>query len=143
MNRIKPQVTSFTAKVKRTKDAASADKIHVFATIKTNFTATVVKFSQKHLYTLRMVDNAGDAFNLLKYDIYLIPSLDEDASEQMVQHENLFKLEKEDGVQFEFDEEENSLFMMEVKIQGTRPEGTKRRVITYEDCDEIDEAMGY
>ncbi|MEM6684543.1 MAG: hypothetical protein AAF617_02010, partial [Bacteroidota bacterium] len=43
------------------------------------------------------------------------------------------------GVSYQFDRDENSLLLIEVSFDGTRPDGTKRKVITYEDTDEIDD----
>lgn len=53
-----------------------------------------------------------------------------------------FEITKGTDVQFEFDDDTNSILVVEAKIKGIRPDGTKRKVVTYEDTDEIDETIG-
>ena len=120
----------------------SSNRIHVDVSIETIFeNLEIAKFSSKDITNLKTEGN--EPLNILLFRINLVPR-DGDLGVTGVIPEPLsgeFKIEKGKDVQFEFDNDENSILIIEAKISGTRPDGTKRKVITYDDCDEIDEAV--
>jgi hypothetical protein len=128
-------------KVEREKNKKSTDKIHIEVEVKTIFeNLTVAKFSPKDITNLKT--DGKEPLNILRFCINLIPRGDNlivaKIPEPLIGE---FEIIKSKDVQFVFDDDANSILVVEAKIIGTRPDGAKRKVITYEDSDEIDEAI--
>lgn len=134
-------IESFIVKVARDKNADTTENLHVTATIKTFFENVKIEpFSKTNLYNFTIVDNAGDKSQLLKLDIYVILPTKIVKSTELFEHKNIYKFNKNEAADFEFDAGKNSVFLIEAKIKAknSKPEGTKRKVITYEDSDIIE-----
>lgn len=128
-------------KVAREKNKKTTDKIHIEVEVKTIFeNLRVAEFSPKDITNLKTDEK--NPLNILRLRINLIPRGDDlivaKIPEPLI---GKFEIIKSKDVQFEFDNDANSILVVEAKIIGTRPDGTKRKVITYEDSDEIDEAV--
>jgi hypothetical protein len=115
--------------------------LHIDVTISTFLSNLEInEFSENDLYNLKIVDNAGATFKLLKFDVHLINSENLIALEKPVVIKREFRLKNKENANFTFDTDENSILLTDVKL-NIKPTGTKRAVITYEDTDVIDDTM--
>ena len=130
-------------KVAKEKDAKSTNKIHVEVAIETileNF--MIAKFSSEDIKNL--TSKGEEPLNIVRLFVNLIPKGEPVVAEKPVdtlEGKLIIDKVKNENTKFDFDEDENSILVVEVKINGVKPDGTKRKVITYDDCDEIDEGL--
>ncbi|MEM6721425.1 MAG: hypothetical protein AAF611_19015 [Bacteroidota bacterium] len=143
MNIDRNVIKSFTATVAKEAKVTSTSKIHIKIEVETTLKDAKIKdFQNEDIYNLTILDKVDDSFKLLKLNIYVVPNSREiEFLEKPQTIKNFFVIDKKNKAEFEFDIEENSIFLMEVKVDIFKPEGTKRRVITYEDSDDIDEGI--
>ncbi|EDP95955.1 hypothetical protein U8527_13710 [Kordia algicida OT-1] len=123
-------------------DKETTNQLHVELTVETTFDIDFKEVSSEDINNLEAFNKDKTAvLNVLKLSIYLIPKT-KVSSETIFKNKHKFEIIKDPkkGIDFKFDNDENSVFVVEVKVKDARPDGTKRKVITYEDSDLIDQS---
>ncbi|WP_298511816.1 hypothetical protein [uncultured Kordia sp.] len=126
-------------KVAKEKDKKSTNKIHVEVAIETIFeNLKIAEFSAEDIENLKT--DGKEPLNIVRLFVNLIPKGELVIAEKPGDPlKDKLKIDKAEGAKFEFNDDDNSILVVETRILGIRPEGTKRKVITYEDSDVIDQ----
>lgn len=121
----------------------TTNQIHVELSVETTLDVAFKEFSAEDINNLEAFNKDKTVtLNVLKLSIYLIPKTPV-SSETIFKTQKKFEITKdpEKGIDFKFDNYENTVFVVEIKVNDSRPDGTKRKVITYEDSDLIDQSQ--
>jgi len=120
-------------------DNESSERLHIEVVISTYFSNSEIReFSKEDVYNLKVTDNQDAEVGLLKFNVYLVTSLDAIKLEKPVEVKRSFQLKNKVNASFVFND--SSILLTDVHVvSNMNPTGTKRTVITYEDTDVIDE----
>jgi len=122
-------------------NAETTNRLHIYVTIWTYFSEVEIKqFSKEDLFNLAFAETDTDRLGILKFNIHLVPSSNATILNKPTVVSKSFYLTNGENANFKFNEKINNIFLAEV-IQLTKPTGTKRTVITYEDTDVIDDTL--
>ena len=138
---------SLKIQVKRSNNKVSANEIRIKLTIDEKYAKDYKfkDFSKEDLCNFTLIKSAEteskEKLGILKFDAYLIFKKQSAAANGEDKPEKEYKIKKENPEDFQFDNSENSLLLVQVFADGIRPTGTKRKVVTYEDTDIIDETI--
>ncbi len=115
-----------------------ASKIYVYLTIWTLFPDVKIKsFETKDLLNHKAnVQSPG----ILNLNTFVVAKKNSILLEKPTVAFKFFELNKENDIDFEFNLNSDFIFLINIH-DLVRPEGTKRKVITYEDSDIIDETV--
>lgn len=138
MNTKLDMIESLAVNVNRD-DKEFSERLHIEVTISTYFSNSEIReFSKEDLYNLNVTGNLEGRIDLLKFNVYLVTSLDAIKLEKPVEVKRTFHLTNKKNASFVFND--SSILVTDVILISTiNPTGTKRTVITYEDTDVIDE----
>jgi len=131
-------IESLQIQVKRD-DAKSTERLHVTVILSVFIANPIIKsFSKEDIYNLKVEDHHDELLNLLKLNVFVQVKNDIIILQKPVTKTATFKINREE-VDFNFNDQDAFLLVVEAKLFDIRPEGTKRKVITYEDTDVIDD----
>lgn len=114
----------------------TTENLHIYVTLWTYFLNMSIKDAEKDdLENLK--DKNDKDLGILQFNIRIqLNNLEK--SPEPIAVNKLFKLQKGKDFQFTFDKKNSNVFVTQLLLD-TKPDGTKRTVITYEDTDVIDE----
>jgi predicted DNA-binding ArsR family transcriptional regulator len=141
----KDVLKSLKIHVKRTNNKVLANEIRVKLTIEKPTGDYIFKdFSEDHIRNFELIETtqteSKERLGILKFDAHLIFK-EKEVTENDKKPEKEYIIKNGIHADFKFDHAENSLLVVEVFADGIRPLGTKRKVITYEDSDLIDDTL--
>lgn len=145
-NQLKSPLIDAHIRVAREKKQETS-KLHIWVTLLIKFSnVEIIPFNrEKDLKNFETIDEEGKSIGVLNFNVHVEP-IDNDSklSETPITISKFYEFTNEIGgnADFKFDEGKNFIFLTNIitdKLITSRPEGTKRTVITYEDTDVIDD----